>query len=118
MLPDEEHHVDAAVANGETVVRPRTAEQLYRPTDLMSLSFLTTAELQPIDGVVGQARAVEAIRFGTQVGKAGFTRLTPRCPNRRNRNLSHAVDPAPPERLFASLAGRAGNHGVRTIWTA
>ncbi len=45
--------MDAAVANGETVVRPLTAEQLYRPTDLMSLSFLTTAELQPIDGVVG-----------------------------------------------------------------
>jgi len=28
--------------------------------------------LQPIDGLVGQARALEAIRFGTQVGKAGF----------------------------------------------
>jgi hypothetical protein len=28
--------------------------------------------LQPVDGLVGQARAVEAIRFGTQVGKNGF----------------------------------------------
>ena len=33
---------------------------------------MTTAELEPIDGMVGQARALEAIRFGTQVGKAGF----------------------------------------------
>ena len=64
--------MDAAVTTAETAVRPLTAEQLYRPADLMSLSFLTTAELQPIDGVVGQARAVEAVRFGTKVGKAGF----------------------------------------------
>jgi hypothetical protein len=61
-----------AVTTGETAVRPLAAEQLYRPTDLSGLAFLTTAELQPIDGLVGQARAVEAIRFGTQVGKAGF----------------------------------------------
>ncbi|MGB8402078.1 Lon protease family protein, partial [Bradyrhizobium sp.] len=48
------------------------AEQLYRPTGLSSLPFATTAELQPIDGLVGQPRALEAIRFGTQVGKTGF----------------------------------------------
>ena len=28
--------------------------------------------MQPIDGLVGQARALEAIRFGTQVDKTGF----------------------------------------------
>lgn len=56
----------------ETTVRPLAAEQLYRPADLSGLPFSTTAELQPIDGLVGQAHAVEAIRFGTQVGKAGF----------------------------------------------
>ena len=55
-----------------TTVRPLAAEQLYRSADLSGLAFTTTAELQPIDGLVGQARAVEAIRFGTQVGKAGF----------------------------------------------
>lgn len=43
-----------------------------RPTDLSGLTFSTTAELQPVDGLVGQARAVEAIRFGTQVSKTGF----------------------------------------------
>jgi lon-related putative ATP-dependent protease len=61
-----------AVTSGEIPVRPLAAEQLYRPTNLSSLSFATTEELQPIDGLVGQARALEAIRFGTQVGKAGF----------------------------------------------
>ena len=64
--------MDAAVTIGETAVRPLAADQLYRPTDLSTLEFSTTAELQPIDGLVGQARALEAIRFGTQVGKAGF----------------------------------------------
>jgi lon-related putative ATP-dependent protease len=64
--------VDAAATTGETAVQPLQVDQLYRPTNLSSLSFLTTAELQPIDGLVGQARALEAIRFGTQVDKAGF----------------------------------------------
>ena len=64
--------MDAAVTTAGTAVRPLRADQLYRPTDLSSLAFSTTAELQPIDGLVGQARALEAIRFGTQVDKAGF----------------------------------------------
>ncbi len=64
--------MDAAVTIGETAVRPLQADQLYRPTDLSNLAFSTTADLQPIEGLVGQARALEAIQFGTQVGKAGF----------------------------------------------
>ena len=64
--------MDTAVTGTGTALRPLRAEQLYRATDLSRLKFVTTAELEPIDGMVGQARALEAIRFGTQVGKAGF----------------------------------------------
>src|SRR6185437_9448951 len=32
----------------------------------------TTSEIEPIDGLVGQQRAVEAIGFGTRVRKPGF----------------------------------------------
>ncbi len=64
--------MDTAVTAAGTALRPLRAEQLYRATDLSQLKFVTTAELEPIDGMVGQARALEAIRFGTQVGKAGF----------------------------------------------
>lgn len=64
--------MDAAVTIAETAIQPLAAEQLYRPADLSGLTFSTTAELQPIDGLVGQARAVEAIRFGTQVTRTGF----------------------------------------------
>ena len=73
VLPDQErHHVDAVVTIAETAVRPLTADQLYRPADLSGLAFTTTADLQAVEGLVGQARAVEAIRFGTRVDKTGF----------------------------------------------
>lgn len=49
---DQEHRVDAGIT--KTVVRPLIAEQLYRPTDLSNLAFSTTAELLPIDGLIGQ----------------------------------------------------------------
>jgi predicted ATP-dependent protease len=40
------------------------AAELDRTRDLTSLPFDTTAELEPLDTVVGQQRAVEAIAFG------------------------------------------------------
>lgn len=62
----------SADATEGTAVRPLRPDELYRPTDLSKLQFSTTAELEPIGGLAGQARALEAIRFGTQVDKAGF----------------------------------------------
>ncbi len=56
----------------EQPLRPLDADRLSRATDLSHLAFATTAELQPIDGLVPQRRAFEAVRFGTQVDKAGF----------------------------------------------
>jgi hypothetical protein len=40
------------------------ADRLYRAADLSSLSFRTTAEIEPIDGLVGRQRAADAIGFG------------------------------------------------------
>ena len=45
---------------------------LYRACDLSRLAFASTAELDPIDGMIGQARALEAVEFGTKIDKAGF----------------------------------------------
>ncbi|MEJ2435004.1 MAG: AAA family ATPase, partial [Pseudolabrys sp.] len=53
-------------------LQPLAADKLYRSTDLSSLTFKTTADLPPVDGLVGQARALEAIQFGTRVDKSGF----------------------------------------------
>jgi predicted ATP-dependent protease len=63
---------DADPAEGVILLRPLRAEELYRPADLSKLEFLTTADLQPAGGLAGQARASDAIQFGTEVEKAGF----------------------------------------------
>jgi hypothetical protein len=48
------------------------ADRLYRAADLSALSFETTAEVEPIEGLVGQQRALDAISFGTRIEKPGF----------------------------------------------
>ena len=51
---------------------PLPPERLYRAADLAALSFATTQELAPLDGLVDQPRAHEAIRFGTDMAVRGF----------------------------------------------
>jgi predicted ATP-dependent protease len=62
----------AVVASPAEALRALSIDRLYRKTNPSSLQFTTTAELEPVDGLVGQERALEAIRFGTEVDKAGF----------------------------------------------
>jgi lon-related putative ATP-dependent protease len=59
-------------SRSQAAVRALAAGQLYQPADLSRLSFSTTAELEPIDGLIGQDRALGAINFGTRIDKAGF----------------------------------------------
>lgn len=42
-------------------------QQLYRPADLSALPFQTTAELEPVDWLVGQERALGAIKVATGI---------------------------------------------------
>jgi len=79
--------VDTAAEAGQ----PLAAERLYRRTDLSSLAFKTTAELEPIDGLIGQARALDAVRFGTQVDKAGFNLFVIGPPGARMQDAVRAV---------------------------
>jgi len=64
--------IPAVSRQGGTVTAALSVERLYRPADLSALSFQTTSEIEPIDGLVGQQRAVDAIGFGTRVRKSGF----------------------------------------------
>ena len=64
--------MDDALTVAGPGVRPLPADQLYRACDLTRLAFASTAELEPIDGLVGQARAFEAVGFGAKVDKKGF----------------------------------------------
>jgi predicted ATP-dependent protease len=53
-------------------VQPLAPGRLYRTADLSALSFASTADIEPADGLVGQQRALDAIAFGTRIGTPGF----------------------------------------------
>jgi predicted ATP-dependent protease len=57
---------------GSTPVPPLPAAQLRRACDPASLPFATTEELQDFADVLGQSRAVEAIRFGVGMERDGY----------------------------------------------
>ncbi|MCA9705620.1 MAG: AAA family ATPase [Myxococcales bacterium] len=62
MPPDEPH---------AHCVPPLAAAQLRWRCDPQALPFATTAEVEPIPGIVGQDRAVEALRFGIEIHAKG-----------------------------------------------
>jgi lon-related putative ATP-dependent protease len=49
-----------------------TADRLRRTCDPARFSFASTAELSPLEEVIGQARAVRAIEFGIDIESPGF----------------------------------------------
>jgi lon-related putative ATP-dependent protease len=49
-----------------------TAEQLYPRTDPAAIPFDTSADAQPLTGLVGQERAVEAIEFAIGMRQEGY----------------------------------------------
>ncbi len=53
-------------------IDPLPASALLRPCDPASLGFGTTAELEPIEGIVGQDRAVEAVDFAIRLSHPGY----------------------------------------------
>jgi lon-related putative ATP-dependent protease len=57
---------------GAAAAKPLKADRLYRAADLSALAFDTTDDLEPIDGLFGQERALDAIRFGAGIERAGF----------------------------------------------
>lgn len=46
--------------------------QLYRPCDPDQFSFHTTAELPDLGEIIGQVRALEAMRFGIGIANSGY----------------------------------------------
>ena len=51
---------------------PLSPERLRPTCNPATFSFKTTEELDEVDGLIGQERAVEAIRFGTEIQRKGF----------------------------------------------
>ncbi len=53
-------------------IKPLAPEALYRRCDLQALPFETTAELEDLHEVIGQARALDAVRFGIGIRREGY----------------------------------------------
>ena len=49
-----------------------SADALYRRCDPDALGFRTTSELEPVDGLIGQGRSLEALEFGTGLMANGY----------------------------------------------
>ena len=47
-------------------------EALYQCSDPEQFTFETTADLEDLTGVIGQARAMEAVQFGIGIGQEGY----------------------------------------------
>jgi len=83
-------------------VSPIKPSSLRIETDPRSLGFKSTNELEPIDSLIGQERALGAIRFGSSIDQPGYNlfALGPQGTGRHTAILSYlegkaADEPAP-----------------------
>ena len=54
------------------MVKPLKPEDLYTPTDPATFKFKTTRDLDPLDKIVGQDRAVESVHFAVGMKSDGY----------------------------------------------
>jgi lon-related putative ATP-dependent protease len=54
------------------MIKPLNPKDLYRSCDPNQFTFETTADLEDLTEIIGQARAVEAIHFGTSIQQEGY----------------------------------------------
>lgn len=71
--------------------RPIAAAQLRRMCDPQLLNFHSTAELDPVTELIGQERALDAIRFGSKIERPGYNifALGPQGTGRHAAVLAH-----------------------------
>ena len=55
-----------------TAVQPLTPNQLFKRCDPRHFDFSTTSDLEDLTEIIGQPRAVEAVRFGIGIEQEGF----------------------------------------------
>lgn len=54
------------------MVKELTYKHLRKITDPESLNLESTEHLSPLDGIIGQPRAVSSLRFGLGIQEVGF----------------------------------------------
>src|SRR3990172_9040084 len=75
-------------------------EELRTVCDPSTLPFVSTAELPPLDGMIGQDRAVSATTFGVGMREVGYNLFVrgpppPGKPWARRRVLARGAEPEP-----------------------
>jgi lon-related putative ATP-dependent protease len=109
--PGGDDRTTVAVPGEMTTVaaRPQSlqASELRRVVNPTSLGFKTTDELQPINGLIGQERALKAIQFGTSIKSHDFNMfvLGPPASGKTTAVKAHlgpkaAQAPTPPDWVY------------------
>ena len=86
-------------------VAPVSAETLCRQTDPTVFPFKSTTELGEPQTWLGQSRAVEAVRFGIGMKRAGFNLLPWGPADRANTGWSANLSMNRPPRSHARMTG-------------
>ena len=88
-------------------IAPLPAEKLYTRCDIADLDFETTEEIEDLDEVIGQDRALEAIRFAAAIAQQGYNLFVLGRPGTGkhttvNRILKEkaAKEPVPPDWVY------------------
>lgn len=71
----------------KTGLGPLPVADLYTRCDLSSLAFATTEELPDLPGMLGQARAVDAVDFGLSIQREGYNLFVMGPPGMGKRSL-------------------------------
>lgn len=78
-------------ANPLAQFRRLNPDELRAVFDPSRLSFETTAELEPLDGIIGQRRALEAIRFGLGIRSFGYNLFVAGSPGTGKKTLIRSL---------------------------
>jgi len=101
------NHVEAPVGPG--IVMPLPAAALYRRCDSAQFQFRTTSELEPVQGTIGQARALEALALGLGLRRTGYNLFAIGAPGIGKRavidqltRLRASGEPVPADRAYVN----------------
>jgi len=87
-MPDNKNNNDNGGMPG-----PLTAEQVLRRCEPRELGFETTADVEPLVGIFGQSRALQALEFGARMDGDGFNIYVLGTPgSQRHAVVSHFLE--------------------------
>ncbi|MDH3743370.1 MAG: AAA family ATPase, partial [Hyphomicrobiales bacterium] len=88
-------------------IKPLATDKLRRRCDAKALGFKTTKDLEPVEGLIGQDRALDALEFGTGLNASGYNIFVLGAPGsgrhnavRRFLNDKAATMPAPDDWVY------------------